>query len=143
MSTQAGIGIQRSDGTVAAIYCHHDGYLEHVGRALAEHFNSRERAEALIALGNISGLSRSGNLEFDREASDRYESDSGTEAYHRDQREDWESNAPEEFDGPAAWHREVGYEHEYLWMEPIEDAPEGWHKYVGGGWTPLGSVRVA
>lgn len=144
MSTHAGIGIQdESDGTVRAIYCHHDGYLEHVGRTLVAHFNSRERAEALIALGSISCLSPSGDLDFDREKSDRCERDAGTEAYHRDQRYPWVENAPQTFFGPAHWHKEVGYEHEYLWMVASDEGPEGWYKWAGGGWSPLVGMRVA
>lgn len=144
MSTHAGIGIQDANGTVRAIYCHHDGYLEHVGKTLLAHFNSRERAEALLALGSISCLSGSGRLDFDRAASDRHERDAGTEAYHRDQRYPWAESALQVFPGPASWHKEVGYEHEYLWMPLSQgEGPEGWYKHVGGGWAPLAEVRVA
>ena len=44
------------DGKVKVIYCHFDGYIEHVGQVLYDHYNSQERAEELLALGDISSL---------------------------------------------------------------------------------------
>ncbi len=56
MSTRSDIIAKRADGTWARIYCHHDGYLEHVGLTLYNHYNSQERADALMALGDLSSL---------------------------------------------------------------------------------------
>ena len=44
-----------SDG-VLQIYCHHDGYPEGVGVELLKHFNSYEKAMALILAGDTSYL---------------------------------------------------------------------------------------
>ena len=56
MSTNSMIGVQNSDGTVEAVYCHNDGYLEHNGRMLVEHYNNEEAARNIVALGALSFL---------------------------------------------------------------------------------------
>jgi hypothetical protein len=40
-----------------AVYCHWDGYLEHNGRILQEHYDSA-KANNLVALGDISSLGK-------------------------------------------------------------------------------------
>lgn len=59
MATRSTIAVQHADGTVSQIYAHWDGYLSHNGRILFEAYNTQERAEALVALGDISSLDRS------------------------------------------------------------------------------------
>lgn len=56
MSTHSIISVVCRDGLVRSAYCHQDGYLQHNGRILVEHYNSQEKAEALIAPGNMSCL---------------------------------------------------------------------------------------
>ena len=56
MGTRSTIGIRSEDGTVKAIYCHWDGYLEGVGVGLVENYNTPELANALINLGGFSSL---------------------------------------------------------------------------------------
>ncbi len=56
MSTRSDIIVERADGKWARIYCHNDGYLEHNGRLLASYYNSQERAEAVVAPGDMSSL---------------------------------------------------------------------------------------
>lgn len=141
MSTHAGIGIQDADGSVRAIYCHHDGYPEHVGKVLVEHFATRERVEELLALGSLNALGRDGTLRHYPDAG-LFE-DHGTDAYHRDQGESWTDSAPVFFAGPMQYHAMVGYEHEYLWLLATDDGPEGWYKWAGGGWSPLVGMRTA
>ena len=54
MGTRSRIGVMH--GTVCkSIYCHWDGYLEHNGQILQEHYNSA-RANNLVALGDLSSL---------------------------------------------------------------------------------------
>ena len=59
MATRSTIAVRHQDGTFSQIYCHWDGYPEHNGKILAEHYNSLERAEALVALGDMSSLDAS------------------------------------------------------------------------------------
>lgn len=56
MATRSTIAVEHTDGTVSQVYCHWDGYPEHNGRLLIEHYNSQELAETLVALGDISSL---------------------------------------------------------------------------------------
>ena len=56
MSTRSNIGILRENGSVEMIYCHHDGYPEGVGATLVKHYTTLAKAEALLALGNLSSL---------------------------------------------------------------------------------------
>lgn len=61
MATRSMIGIMTEKGEIRAIYCHYDGYPEHNGALLLEHYNTPERINALIDLGAISVLAE--NLE--------------------------------------------------------------------------------
>lgn len=56
MSTNSRIGIENENGTITSIYCHWDGYPEHNGKLLLEHWTDREKVEELIKLGNLSDL---------------------------------------------------------------------------------------
>lgn len=56
MGTRSDIIVRRTDGSWKRIYCHWDGYLEHNGKILFEHYNSQELAEALVAPGDLSSL---------------------------------------------------------------------------------------
>jgi len=56
MATRSTIAIERADGTVAQVYCHWDGYLDHNGKLLLNHWSNFEKLEQLIALGDLSAL---------------------------------------------------------------------------------------
>jgi len=64
MSTRSHIFAKMSDGRVAVIYCHFDGYLEHNGSILKNYYNVQEKVEALIKLGDLSMLSKSTDCPF-------------------------------------------------------------------------------
>ena len=54
MGTRSRIGVMHGD-KVKSIYCHWDGYLEHNGAILQEHYDS-VKANQLVALGDLSSL---------------------------------------------------------------------------------------
>jgi hypothetical protein len=56
MATRSAIGFIEYDGSVTGIYCHSDGYISHVGRILKEHYNTIEKVEELLDLGDLSTL---------------------------------------------------------------------------------------
>ena len=56
MATRSTIAIERKDGTVAQVYCHWDGYPEHNGKVLLEHYSDPAKRERLIEHGDISSL---------------------------------------------------------------------------------------
>lgn len=58
MSTHSTIGIQNSDGSIDAIYCHYDGYFSNNGFLLKNHFNTLEKVQELISLGDLSYLEK-------------------------------------------------------------------------------------
>ena len=55
MATQSYI-VRKEDNGYAGVYCHWDGYPEHNGRILLEHYSEPSKLRKLIALGNISVL---------------------------------------------------------------------------------------
>jgi len=56
MATRSTIALEYADGTVHQVYCHWDGYLEHNGKILAEHYSDPFKLRDLIDLGDLSSL---------------------------------------------------------------------------------------
>lgn len=56
MSTRSFIGIKENDGTIKAIYCHHDGYVSYVGAILNRYYADCEKIEKLMEVGDLSVL---------------------------------------------------------------------------------------
>lgn len=56
MATRSTIAMEQPDGRVMQIYCHWDGYLDHNGKILHEHYRDRAKVLALMLLGSISSL---------------------------------------------------------------------------------------
>jgi hypothetical protein len=65
MSTRGRLGIQLSDGSILSIYNHFDSYPEGLGVKLVEHFNTKEKVQELVDLGDISCIWT--NLGFNQE----------------------------------------------------------------------------
>jgi len=55
MSTRSRIGIKQGE-SVKSIYCHSDGYLDYNGLLLFKHYNTKEKVEELLSLGDASFL---------------------------------------------------------------------------------------
>ena len=56
MSTRGAIGMRQPDGTIRAVYVHHDAYVAGVGAILGGWYETPEKVEALLALGDLSNL---------------------------------------------------------------------------------------
>lgn len=56
MSTKAAIGILEDDGTVRAILCNYDGYIQGVGKILNNSYIKYDLVNQLLSIGNISKL---------------------------------------------------------------------------------------
>ena len=54
MGTRSRVAVMHGD-VCKSVYCHYDGYLEHTGRVLQDHYNS-VKANELIARGDNSGV---------------------------------------------------------------------------------------
>ena len=56
MSTRSYICKKMEDGNIIGIYCHHDGYISNNGRILFENYNTPDKVDELLALGDLSCL---------------------------------------------------------------------------------------
>jgi hypothetical protein len=56
MSTRSYIGVRNTDSSVDYIYCHFDGYPDHNGKILTEHYADMDKVKALMKLGDLSVL---------------------------------------------------------------------------------------
>jgi hypothetical protein len=56
MGTSATIARKNTDGTITAIRCNYDGYVEHVGVLLARHYTTPEAIGGLFKLLEIRSL---------------------------------------------------------------------------------------
>ena len=66
MATRAVIGKLQTDGSgIKAIYLHSDGYLEHAGRILDEHYRDESKVDELIAHGDVSSLNENIGVKLD------------------------------------------------------------------------------
>lgn len=86
MATRSKIAMEMEDGTVRSIYCHWDGYPEHVGKILMEFYSNPDKVKDLIELGSISSLGPI--LEPDGPHSFESPLPGVVVAYHRDREED-------------------------------------------------------
>lgn len=57
MATRSTIAVVLKDGSVRQIYCHWDGYLEHNGAILKEHYTDQMLAEEIVSKGDMRTLS--------------------------------------------------------------------------------------
>ena len=56
MGTRSRIGLALGPDQIVSVYCHYDGYIQHNGRKLVEHYNTKELVEDLINGGDMSSL---------------------------------------------------------------------------------------
>ena len=64
MATRATIA-KLDDNGVKAIYLHSDGYLEHAGRILAEHYRDESKVDELLAHGDVSIIDENIGVKID------------------------------------------------------------------------------
>jgi hypothetical protein len=56
MATRSYIGVRNLNASVDYIYCHFDGYPDHNGKILTEHYADMDKVNALMKLGDLSVL---------------------------------------------------------------------------------------
>lgn len=89
MATRSTIGIENDDETVTYIYCHWDGYPEHNGKILLEHYKNEDKVRDLMRFGSLSILSKEiGDLNRSPHDSFLRKKDGICLAYGRDRGED-------------------------------------------------------
>lgn len=136
MGTRSRIGVMHGD-KCKSVYCHWDGYLDHNGRILLEHYDS-SKANHLVALGDISILGR--NVEIPEGESHCFQEplDGVTIFYGRDRKENGTDFAVhQDFQSFLEQCDSGGVEYYYIMRDGV------W--YVGttyGSDTELGSKLV-
>ena len=72
MATRSYIGVRNTDSSVDYIYCHFDGYPEHNGQILTEHYSNINRVNELLQLGDLSVLGKfiGEKMDFDKQIQD-------------------------------------------------------------------------
>ena len=64
MATRATIA-KLDDNGVKAIYLHSDGYLEHAGKILDQHYQDKDKVNELLAHGDVSTLDENIGVKID------------------------------------------------------------------------------
>ena len=93
MATNAFIGF-RENNSITYIYNHSDGYLEHLGKILIEHYNSEEKAKALVNLGDVSVVKEKLAPENGSNHSFDNRQEGVSVFYNRDRGENWDDIKP-------------------------------------------------
>jgi hypothetical protein len=72
MATRSYIGVRNTDASVDYIYCHFDGYPDHNGAILREHYSNINRVNELLNLGDLSVLGQfiGEKMDFDKRIQD-------------------------------------------------------------------------
>lgn len=130
MATRSLIGKLNSDNTVNYIYCHWDGYPSHNGAILQEHYNTLEKVDALLALGDLSSLGKEIGEKHDFDFHFGKPNEDWCTAYGRDREEDEEDVEVKKCVlksypsvGANSWT-----EYQYLFTD------KGWKVNSGDGW---------
>lgn len=89
MATRSRIALKNNKGQYESIYCHYDGYVEHNGKMLKEHYNNFYKILGLISLGDISSLRQEVEIPENEVHTFDNPLKEVTVAYHRDREEDF------------------------------------------------------
>ena len=118
MATRSRIGIQLSDDSILSVYHHWDGYPEHNGQILNDHYTDTDKIARLVGLGDLSSLGPEiGEVhDFESGPSDLGLFEDWCMAYGRDRGET--GTEPRHFDDVKAWTEALEgswCEWAYLW----------------------------
>ena len=87
MRTRSVIAKRTKDNHIIGIYCHFGGYPEHHELILKNHYNSTDKVNELLTLGDISSLGIKVKPDTQEHSFESKEDDC-TVAYHRDRGEE-------------------------------------------------------
>jgi hypothetical protein len=124
MATRSAIGVMHGDNC-KMVYCHWDGYLEHNGEILFNHYDS-PKANHLVAIGNLSSLKvdigeKHYFSQFDCDDPD-YEKKYGNMCtfYGRDrQEEDQGYKTFTKFSEAVEYYKDIGVEFMYIMRDDV------------------------
>ncbi len=126
MATRSTIAMEQPDGEIMQIYCHWDGYLDHNGAILQEHYRDTAKIYALMLLGDISSLRE--NIGEAHDFDDRNKPETWTTAYGRDRGEP--NTQARVFKNYAEYRRDANFE-EYNYCYRLDGK---WHVEFYGGY---------
>ena len=148
MGTRSRIGIEMPDHTVVSVYCHWDGYVEHNGRILVQHYQNREDVQELIDGGSMSCLrtrntwesnatlrDENGEYLYDEEGNLMSENDRDPQPLYHSERGDGEEPWHSSFDEFVAGHSCEEYAYLY-------DLNGNWKAYKIGWNCPTERVEI-
>lgn len=125
MSTNASIAVEHKDNTVSVVYLHYDGSVNWAGKTLVRHYNTLEKAEQLVALGDISVLGERIEPIGEHSFAKR---ESGTNVYYN--RDRGENTVIDHYDSIQDYMRNnIQEEYNYIFTEGDDKAGnrvEGW-----------------
>ena len=116
MATRSRIGLKLENGDVKSIYCHWDGYPSWNGKILLTHYQTEDKINELLDLGDISSLnelvsaSEGVTHTFDSPA------ENVTVAYGRDRGES-SSNIKTKITSENTFYNDLGEEYNYLFKD--------------------------
>ena len=88
MATRSTIAKLGKDGIIKSVYCHSDGYLEHVGRVLDGHYRDESKVDELLEHGDISSLNENIGVKLPFHDYMSFHEKKQCRFYHRDRGED-------------------------------------------------------
>lgn len=141
MATRSTIAMEQPCGKVMQIYAHWDGYLDHNGVILRDHYQDKAKVFALMLLGSISSLREEiGQAHsFDARYARDDEKAKWTVAYGRDRGEsDTAATVYKDFEDYVANHQYEEYE--YIYRNDGEWYVSG---YGTKGYEPLAEAIAA
>ena len=92
MATRSTIAKLGKDGIIKSVYCHCDGYLEHNGKILNEHYKDESKVDELLAQGDVSFLDENIGVKIDFNDYKLRAKNKQCRFYHRDRGEDFMFN---------------------------------------------------
>jgi hypothetical protein len=149
MGTRSRIGIEMPDHSVVSSYCHWDGYPEHNGRILVQHYLNREDVQELIDGGSMSSLRTRGTWDHSSPLRDEngeyisdaagylmYENDRDPQPLYHSERGDGEDPTHTSFDEFVSGNL-CGEEYAYLF-----DLNGNWKAYKMNWDGPVERVEI-
>ena len=139
MATRSTIAVEFPSGRIRQTYCHWDGYLDHNGKILLEHYSDVKKARQLVHLGQISSLRKEIGEKHDFDA--RYDNTDPrkqwTTFYGRDRGEEGQKYYNyKSFEDYVAKHQYEEYE--YILRNTGE-----WQVSCGGNYQSLADAIAA
>lgn len=145
MATRSTIALEFADGTVQQVYCHWDGYLEHNGKILKEHYSDPFKLRDLIDLGSLSSLAPEVGVahpfgHFGTEMTQEQYSEKFGDMCTFYGRDRGESNTEPNFfkDLKDYYENCQGEEYDYI-LSPRDGKPQWYVRFYStqGNWIPL------